>query len=186
MVGSASARGLALYKHNHLHAVVGQQQDQHEQQGVHFASTITYTLWEGNSKSSISKGVCTLQAQSCTCCGKAMAGLASARGSADCKHNHLHAVGRQWQNQHQPRGLHFASSITYSLWGGNGKISISKGDCTLQAQSLTSCEKAMAASASARGSALYKHNHLRAAERQWHDQHRQEGLHCATTFTYLL
>ena len=39
-------------------------------------------------------------------------------------------------------------------------ISISKGVCTLQAQSLTYCEKGMAGSASARRSALCKHNHL--------------------------
>jgi hypothetical protein len=44
--------------------------------GLHFASTITYILWEGNSRISVSKRVCTLQAQSLTRCGKAMAGLA--------------------------------------------------------------------------------------------------------------
>src|SRR6266436_2042514 len=156
MAGSASARGSALCKHNHLLALRRQWQDQHQQGDLHFASTITYKLWEGNGKISISKGVCTLQAQSLTGCGKAMARLASARGSALYKHNHLQPVGRQWQDQHQQGDLHFASTITYILWEGNGRISISKGICTLQAQSLTSCGKAMAASASARGSALCK------------------------------
>jgi len=159
MAGSASARGSALCKYNHLQAVERQWQDQHQQGCLHFASTITYILWEGNGRISISKGVCTLQAQSLTFCGKAMAGSASARGSALCKHNHLLSVGRQWQDQHQQEGLHFASTITYflwkgngsiciskgdlqfastitySLWEGNGSISISKGVCTLQAQS---------------------------------------------------
>src|SRR6266481_6043994 len=186
MAGLASARGSALCKHNHLLAVGRQWQDQHQQGGLHFASTITYWLWEGNGQISISKGVCTLQAQSLTPCGKAMAGSASARGSALCKHNHLLAVGRQWQDQHQQGGLHFASTITYILWEGNGSISISKGVCTLQGQSLTCCGKAMARSASARGSALCKHNHLHPVGRQWQHQHQQGGLHFARTITYLL
>ena len=42
----------------------------------------------------------TLKAQSPTYYGKAMAVTASARGSAFGKHNHLHAVGGQWQDQH--------------------------------------------------------------------------------------
>ena len=167
MAGSASAKGSALYKHNHLLPVGRQWQDQHQQGGLHFISTITYILWEGNGRISINKKVCTLQEQSLTPCGKAMAGSASARGSVLYKHNHLLAVGRQWQNQHQQGGLHFASTITYSLWEGNGRISISKGVCTLQAQSLTICEKAMAGSASARGSVLCKHNHLHPVGRQW-------------------
>src|SRR6266436_2451777 len=134
MARSASARGSALCKHNHLHTVGRQWQDQHQQGGLYFPSTITYILWEGNGRISISKGVCTLQAQSLTGCGKAIAGSASTRGSALCKHNHLLAVGRQ--NQHQQGGLHFASTITYILWDGNGRISISKGVCTLQSHSL--------------------------------------------------
>src|SRR5258708_6112519 len=130
-------------------------------------------LWEGNGRINISKGVCTLQPQSLTRCGKAMAASASARGSAFYNHNHLHPLGRQWQHQHQQGGLRFPSTITYILWEGNGRISISKGVCILQAQSLTSCGKAIAESASARGSALYKHNHLHAVGRQWQHQHQQ-------------
>ena len=98
-----------------------------------------------------------------------MAASASVRESALCKHNHLLAVGRQWQ--HQQVDLHFASTITYILWEGNG--SISKWICTLQAPSLTFCEKAMAGSASVRRSALCKHNHLHTVRRQWQDQHQQ-------------
>src|ERR1700733_5110557 len=145
-----------------------------------------YLLWECNGRIRISKGVCTLQAQSLTFCGKAMAGSGSARGSALCKHNHLQSVGRQWQDQDQQGGLHSASTITYSLWEGNGRISISKGVCTLQAQSLTTCGKAMAGSASARVSALFKHNNLLSVGRQWQDQHRQGGLHFPITITYKL
>ena len=100
---------------------------------------------------SVCMRVCTLRAHSLTYCGKEIAGSASARESALCKHNHLLPVGGQWQNQHQQEGLHFASTITYFLWEGNGRISISKRVCTLQAQSLTFCGKAMVASASARG-----------------------------------
>src|SRR5882724_3770799 len=154
--------------------------------GLHFASTITYRLWEGNGRISISKRFSNLQAQSLTPCGKAMAGSASARGSAFYKHNHLHTVGRQWQDQHQQGGQQFTSTIAYSLWESNGRVSISKGVCTLQAQSLTYCGKAMAGSASARGSALCKHNHLLAVGRQWEDQHQQGSLHFASTITYNL
>ena len=170
MVGSISARGSTLCKHNHLHTVG--RQWQHQQGDLHFTSTITYSLWEGIGRISISKRVYTLQAQSLTYCGKAMTGSASARGSLLCKHNHLHTVGRQWQDQHQQEGLHFASTITYILWEGNSRISISKGVCTLQAQSLTCCGKALAGSASARGSELCRHNHLLPVGRQWQDQHQ--------------
>jgi hypothetical protein len=186
MVASASARGSTLCQHNHLQAVGRQRQHQHQQGGMHFANTITYFLWKGNGRISISKGVCTLQAQPLTSCGKEMEGSALARGSALCKHNHLHTVGRKWQDQHQQRGLNFASKVTYSLWEGNGRISISKEVCTLQAQSLTSCEKEIAASASVMGSALCKYNHLHTAGRKWQHQHQQGGLHCASTITYNL
>jgi hypothetical protein len=128
-------------------------QDQHQQEGLYFTSTITYYLREDNSRVGISEGVCTLQTQSLTLYRKAMAASASARGSALCKHNHLLAVG-QWQNQHQQEGLHFVNTITYRLWECNGKISISKRVCTLPAQSLTGCGKAIVGSASARGSTL--------------------------------
>ena len=120
---TGSKRGSALCKHNHSLAVGRQWQDQYQQGGLHFASTITYILWEGNGSISISKR------------------------SALCKHNHLHTVGRQWWDQHQQEGVHFESTITYFLWEGNGRISISKGVCTLKAQSLTSCGKAMSGAA---------------------------------------
>ena len=122
--------------------------------------------------------------QSLTCCGKAMAGSASAWGSALCKHNYLQPVGRQWQDQHQQESLHFSSTITYFLWEGNGKISINKGVCNLQAQSLTPCRKAM--SGSAREYTPCKHNHLHTMGRQWQDQHLQGGMHFASTITYSL
>jgi hypothetical protein len=138
---TASANGSAVCKHNHLHPVGRQRQKQHKQRDLQFASTITYILWEGKGRNSISKGICSLQAQSLTSCGKAKAETASAKGSAVCKHNHLHTVGRQRQKQHQQRDLQFASTITYILWEGKGRNSISKGICSLQAQSLT-CEKA--------------------------------------------
>jgi hypothetical protein len=158
MAGSVSARGFTLCQHNHLLPVGKQWQDHHQRESLHFASTITYILWEDNG--SISKRVCTLQAQSLTFCEKAMAGSASARGSALCKDNHLHAVRKQWQDQHQQEGLHFTSTTTYRLWEGNGRISINKRVCTLRAQSLTRYRKAMAGLAFARESALCKHNHL--------------------------
>jgi hypothetical protein len=180
------SKGSALCKHNHLQPVGRQWQHQHQQGGLHFASTITYSLWESNGSISISKRVCTAQAQSLTYCGKAMAELASAKGSALCKHNNLHTVGRQWQNLHQQGGLHFASTITYILWEGNGRISISKRVCTVQTQSLTYCGKDIAGLASARGSALCKLNHLHPAGRQWHHECQPRGPHFASTITYSL
>ena len=186
MAGLVSARGSALCKHNHLLPIGRQWQDQYRRGGLHFASIVTYLLWEDNGRISISKGVCTLQAQSLTCCGKVIAGSASVRGSALCKHNHLHPVRMQWQNQHQQGGLHFASTITYRLWECNDSISISKGVCTLPAQSLTPCGNTMAASASAKGSTLCKHNHLQAVRRQCQHQHQQGGLHFEGTITYIL
>jgi hypothetical protein len=76
-------------------------------------------------------------------------GISISKRSALCKHNHLLPVIRQWQDQHQQEGLHFASTITYTLQEGNGRISISKG------------------------SALGKHNHLQPVKRRWQDQHQQ-------------
>jgi hypothetical protein len=184
MAGSASARGLHFASPITHSLWEGNGKNQHQQVGLHFASTITYSLWEGNG--SISKWICTLQAQSLTYCGKAMAGSTSASGSALCKQKHLHAVRRQWQDQYQQVGLHFANTITYWLWEGNGRISINKWVCTLQAPSLTYCGKAMAGSASASGSALCKHHHLHSVRRQWQDQHQRGGLHFASTITYIL
>ena len=114
---------------------------------LQFTSTITYKLWEGKGRNSISKGIWSLQAQSLTNCGKAKAETALARASAVCKHNHLHPVGRQRQKQHKRGHLQFASTITYKLWKGKSRNSISKGICSLQAQSLTSCGKAKAETA---------------------------------------
>jgi hypothetical protein len=50
----------------------------HKQKGLQretleFAHTMTYILWEGKGRNSISKGICSLQAQSLTSCGKAKA-----------------------------------------------------------------------------------------------------------------
>jgi hypothetical protein len=90
---------------------------------LQFAGTITYTLWEGKGRNSISKG------------------------SAVCKHNHLHTVGRHRQKWHKQRDLQFASTITYTLWEGKGRNSISKWIYRLQAQSLTHCGKAKAETA---------------------------------------
>ena len=184
MAGSGSARGSTLCKHSHLHPVWREWQDQDQQGGLHFSSTVTYILWEGNGRIKISKWVCTLQAQSLTPCGMAMTWSGLARRSALCKNNHLHSVGRQWQDQGQQRGLHFANTITYTLWEGNGRIRISKWVCTLQTQSLTLCGK-VAGLGSARGSALCKHNHLHSV-RRWQDHDQQGGLHFTSTITYPL
>jgi hypothetical protein len=89
---------------------------------MQFASTITYTLWEGKARNSISKWTV-------------------------CKHNHLHAVGRQSQKQHKQMDLQFASTITYPLWEGKARNSISKWICSLSAQSLTACVKGKAETA---------------------------------------
>jgi hypothetical protein len=104
-----------------------QKQKQHKQRDLQFASTITYTLWEGKGRNSISKWICSLQAQSLTICGKAKAETAYAKGSAVCKHNYLHTVGRQRQKQHKKRDLRFASTITYFLWEHQGRNSVSIG-----------------------------------------------------------
>jgi hypothetical protein len=65
-----SERDFAVFMHNHLHAVGRQRQKQHKQRDLQFASTITYTLWEGKGRNSIRKGICSFQAQSLTHCGK--------------------------------------------------------------------------------------------------------------------
>jgi hypothetical protein len=60
-----------------------------------YVMKITYILWEGKGGDRVSEGVCTLQAQSHTYCGKAKVVTGSVRGSALCKHNHIQSVGRQ-------------------------------------------------------------------------------------------
>ena len=118
---------------------------QHQQAGLEFASPITYKLWQGKGGNNISKEVWTLQAQSLTSCVKAKVGTTSARRSRLCKPNHLHTVGRKRRQQHQQGDLEFASPITYILWEGKGSNNISKEVWTSQAQSLTHCGKAKAA-----------------------------------------
>ena len=68
-----SARDTEVCKPNHLHPVGMQRQKQHKQKDLQFASTVTYTLWEGKGRNNISKRICSLQAQSLTSCGKAKA-----------------------------------------------------------------------------------------------------------------
>ena len=148
-VATTSARRSGLYKPNHLHAVGRKRWQHHQQGGLNFASPITYMLWEGKCGNNISKEVCTLQAQSLTCCGKAKAATTSTRRSGHCKPNHLHSVGRYRWHQHQQAGLDFAS------------------------QSLTSCGKVKVATTSTRRSGLCKPNHLQAVGRQRWQQHQQ-------------
>src|SRR6204780_5426400 len=167
-----SARRSALCKHHHLHTVGRQRQQEDQQRGLHYASTITYFLWEGKGSKRISKEACTMQAPSLTSCGNAKAARGSARRSALCKHHHFLPVGKQRQQEDQQGGLHYASTITYILWEGKGSKRISKEVCTMQATSLTSCGKAKAARGSARRSALCKHHHLLPVimQRQQRDQ----------------
>ena len=141
------SRSICSCKHNHLHTVGRQRQKQHKHGHLQFPSTITYSLWEGKGRNSISKVICSLQAQSLTSCGKAKAETAKARSSAVCKHNHSHTVGKQRQKEHKQGHLQYASTITYRLWEGKGRNSISKVICSLQAQSLTPCGKAKAETA---------------------------------------
>src|SRR6202020_1770246 len=163
-----------------------QRQQENQQGGLHYASTITYKLWEGKGSKKISKEVCTMQAPSLTSCGKAKAARGSAWRSALRKHHHLHTVGRQRQQEDQHGGLHYASTITYILWEGKGSKRISKEVCTMQAPSLTFCGKAKAARGSARRSALYKHHHLLSVKRQRQQEDQQGGLHYTSTITYIL
>jgi hypothetical protein len=116
-----SARRSALCKHHHLLPVGRQRQQEDQQGGLHYASTITYILWEGKGSKRISKEVCTMQAPSLTSYEKAKAARGSARRSALCKYHHLHPVRRQRQQEDQQGGLHYASTTTYSLW--EGKVS---------------------------------------------------------------
>src|ERR1700735_740914 len=61
-----SARRSALCKHHHLQTVGRQRQQEDQQGGLHYASTITYFLWEGKGSKRISRKVCTMQAPSLT------------------------------------------------------------------------------------------------------------------------
>src|SRR6202050_4416361 len=181
-----SARRSALCKHHHLLAVGRQRQQEDQQGGLHYVSTITYLLWEGKGSKRISKEVCTMQVPSLTLCGKAKAARGSARRSALCQHHHLLPVGRQRQQEDQKGGPHYASTITYILWEGKGSKRISKEVCTMQASSLTPCGKAKAARGSARRCALCKHHHLLPVGRQRQQEDQQGGLHYASTITYSL
>ena len=151
-VATTSARRSGLCKPNHLHSVASQR---------------------GNSGNNISNQVWTLQAQSLTSCRVAKVATTSARRSGLSKPNHLHPVGRQRWQQHQQADLDFAIPITYMLWEGKSSNNISKEVWTLQAQSLTYCGKAKAATTSARRSGLCKPNHLQAVGRQMWQQHQQ-------------
>src|ERR1700727_228973 len=181
-----SVRRSALCKHHHLLSVGRQRQQEDQQGGLRYASTITYCLWKGKGSRRISKEVCTMQAPSLTVCGKAKAARGSARRSALCKHHHLLPVERQRQQEDQQGGLHYASTITYCLWEGKGSKRISKEVCTMQAPSLTSCGKTKAAGGSPRRSALCKHHHLLPVGRQRQQEDQQGGLHYASTITYFL
>jgi hypothetical protein len=84
-----------------------------------FASTFTYFLWEGKKGQwDQQEGIWTLQAHLRTSCGKAKRndGI-SRRGSGCCKHIHIHTVGRQkGTTRSARRDLNFATTFTYILW----------------------------------------------------------------------
>ena len=128
-----------------------QRHQQGHKGGLHFASTITYKLWEVKAVTG-SKRWSALASQSLTPCEKAKTATGLKR-CALCRRNHLHPVGRQRQQQDQKGGLHF-STITYMLWKGKASNRIKKVVCTLQTQSLTYCGKGNAATGSKMWSAL--------------------------------
>jgi len=68
-----SAKRSATMQAHHLLPVGRQKQQEDQQGGLHYASTITYFLWEGRGSKRISKEVCIMQAPSLTSCGKAEA-----------------------------------------------------------------------------------------------------------------
>jgi hypothetical protein len=64
-----SVKGLALCKHDHIQTVGRPKQWRDQQRGQHYASIITYILWE---RPKVVEG--------------------SVRGLALCKHHHIHPV----------------------------------------------------------------------------------------------
>jgi len=134
----------------------------------------------------------------------------SARGATHVNQNNLHTEIKQMPQDHQQKGLHMSTRITYFLQACKCHMAINKRVCKCQPESLTfykhhacKCHKTISKKActcqpgsltsykyatrpSARGPAHVNQNHLHTESRQMPQDHQQEGLHMSTRITYIL
>jgi hypothetical protein len=132
----------------------------HQQEGLHMSTRITYILRSSKCHKTISKKACKWQPESHTFYKHANATRPSAKGPTHVNQNHLLPISMQMPQDHQQKGLHMSTRITYCLWAGKCHKTISKWACTCQPESLTYWEQANAKWPSARGPTHVNQNHL--------------------------
>ena len=133
----------------------------HQQEGLHMSTRITYILRSSKCHKTISKKACTCQPESHTFYKHANATWPLTRGSANVNQNHLHSTSimhanatrpsakrpahvnqdhllpTSMQQDHQQEGLQMSTKITYILRADKCHKIISKRACTCQPELLT-------------------------------------------------
>jgi len=161
-------------------------QQDHQQEGLHMSTRITYSLQACKCHKTISKKACTCQPESHTYWEQANVTRPSARWPAHVNQNHLLSEIRQMPEDHQQENQHMSTTITYILQACKCHKTISKWACTCQPESLTPWDQANATIPSARGPTHVNQNHLQTESRQMPPDHQQESLHMSTRITYFL
>jgi len=150
---SPLAKGPAHVNQNHLLPTSMQMPQDHQQEGLHMSTTLTYFLQACKCHKTISKRACTCQPQSLTSYKHANATRPSTKRLAHVNQNHLQTEIKQMPQDHQQKGLHMSTRITYILRAGKCHQPINKRACTCQPESLTYWEQANATRPSGKGPA---------------------------------
>ena len=124
--------------------------------GLKSSNEVTYSLWEGNGRCSVSAWFCSHPERSRTSCGRAMGDTKSVHGSARTCYGQV-IVGNRVSAQlggyparsrtgcGWPKGdtqcvvLRPSSKITYTLWVAKGRYKVSAWFCDYPARSHTCC-----------------------------------------------
>src|SRR5882762_511648 len=119
---------------NHLQPVVRQRQKQHKQRDLQFASMVTYMLWEGKGRNSISKGICNVQSTTTYRLWEGKGRNNIRKGIFSLQAQSLTTCGKAKDKQHRQRDLQFVYKYNHlQAVGSQGRNRISKGICSLQA-----------------------------------------------------
>jgi len=132
-----SAKGPTHVHQNDLHTESKQMPRDHQQEGLHIATNITYFL-QGKCHKILSKRSCTCQPEWLTYWEQVNATRLSTRGPAYGNQHHLHPASRQMPQGHQQEGLHMWTQMTNILKAGKCHKAINMTACTCQQEWLTS------------------------------------------------
>jgi hypothetical protein len=228
-----SVRSPAAIHQDHVQAVVGRWEIPNQWVVLQLSSKITYFLWVGDGKYTVSGWFCNYPTRSRTSCGQAMGNIESMCASAAIQHDHVHAVvgqweiqsqcgsatvqqdhvlsvGRRWERQSQcmirqlfnkityklwsgdgrysvsVRFGNYITKITYRLWAGDGRYSVSGWFCNYPTRSHTVCGQAVGETESMYDSAAIQQDHVQTVVGRWEIPSQWVVLRLFNLITYKL